>query len=62
MSLSDPVLIIIIGSATALIGLGLKICYSSKCTHIKLGCIDIDRDTAHEVAINMSASPQSQNV
>ena len=62
MSISDPVLIIIIGSVSALIGLGLKICYSSKCTHVKFGCVEIDRDTNHEVAINISASPQAQSV
>ena len=59
MSISDPVLLIIIGSATALIGLAMRLCYTSKCTHIRLGCLDIDRDTVHEVAINMSATPQS---
>ena len=62
MSISDPVMIIIIGSASALIALTLKLCYSSKCTRVRLGSITIDRDTIHEVAINMGVTPQPQTV
>ena len=60
MSLSDPVIILIIGSGTALLGLLCKLTYSSKCKRIKCGCITIERDTDHEVAININnASPRN---
>ena len=54
MSLSDPVIILIIGSATALVGLCCKLSYSSKCKTIKCGCIEINRDTEHEQEVNIS--------
>jgi len=56
MSLSDPVIILIIGSATALVGLCCKLSYSSKCTKVKCCCIEIDRDTEHEQVINITNS------
>lgn len=54
MSISDPVIILIIGSATALVGLCCKLSYSSKCKTIKCGCIEINRDTEHEQEVNIS--------
>ena len=54
MSLSDPVIILIIGSATALMGLCCKLSYSSKCTKVKCCCLTIDRDTEHEQVININ--------
>ena len=56
MSISDPVIILIIGSATALLGLCCKLSYSSKCKTIKCGCIEITRDTDHEQVINISSA------
>ena len=52
--ISESVMILIIGSASALLGLFCKLLYSSKCTTIKCGCIEIKRDTEHETAINIS--------
>ena len=52
--LTDGVLIMIIGSISALLGLFCKLIYSSKCTNIKCGCIEIKRDTSHEIAVNIS--------
>ncbi len=51
--LSDAILSMIIVSVTGIIGLSLKLCYSSKCTTIKCCLGEIQRDTTHEVAINM---------
>lgn len=60
MSLSDPVIILIIGSATGLIGLACKLTYSSKCKTIQCGCIKITRDTEHEQSVNIgNASPRN---
>ena len=60
MSLSDPVIILIIGSATGLIGLLCKLTYSSKCKTIQCGCIKITRDTDHEVGVNIgNSSPRN---
>ena len=56
MSISDPVIILIIGSATALLGLCCKLSYSSKCKTIKCGCIEINRDTDHEQSINIGTN------
>ena len=60
MSISDPVIILIIGSATALLGLCCKLSYSSKCKTIKCGCIKITRDTEHEQSVNIgNTSPRN---
>ena len=56
MSISDPVIILIIGSTTALLGLLCKLSYSSKCTKVKCCCIEIERDTEHEQVINISSA------
>jgi hypothetical protein len=52
--LSDAIISMLIISAAGLIGLSLKLCYSSKCKNVKLGCLSIQRDTDHEQAINIS--------
>ena len=63
MSISDPVIILIIGSATALLGLCCKLSYSSKCKTIKCGCIEITRDTENEQVLNINnASSRNLNV
>ena len=62
MSISDAVIILNIGSGTALMGLCCKLSYSSKCKTIKLGCLQIERDTEHEQSINIgNATPQNNN-
>ena len=50
------IIALIIGSATALCGLICKLAYSSKCTKVKCGCIEIERDTIHEQPINLSSN------
>ena len=53
MTLSDPIITLIIVSCATIIGLALKLCYSSRCTTIKCCGAEIQRDTNHEVAINL---------
>ena len=53
MVLSDTIITLLIASISTLLALALKLCYSSKCKNFKLCCLSIDRDTEHEVAINM---------
>ena len=55
--LSDAIIIMIIGSSTAIIGLCLKLSYNSKCSHIKFCGLSVDRNTSQEVSVNISASP-----
>ncbi len=56
--MNDPVIIIVIASASGLCALFAKLCYSSRCTHVS-GCgIDIVRDTINEQVINIgNATP-----
>lgn len=60
--MDQSVIIILIASASGLCALFAKLCYSSRCTHVK-GCgIDIVRDTIHEQVISFGHStPQNQN-
>jgi hypothetical protein len=53
MSLSDPIITLLIVTSATVIGLTLKLCYSSKCSQIECCLGKITRDTTHEVAINM---------
>ena len=53
-SLSDPVLILIIGSVSGLLGMLFKLSYSSKCTRIKCCCLTVERDVANEAVININ--------
>ncbi len=63
--LSDGIISLIIGSASALVALLCKLSYSSKCTKVLCcGCIEITRDTAHEQPLNLNSTPsipQTQN-
>jgi hypothetical protein len=61
MSVSDAVIILIIGSGTALMGLCCKLSYSSKCKVINLGCLHIERDTEHEQAITIDHHSGHEN-
>ena len=60
--MDQSVIIILIASASGLCALFAKLCYSSRCTHVK-GCgIDIVRDTIHEQVISFgNSTPQNQN-
>jgi hypothetical protein len=64
--LSDAIVTLIIGTASALVGLLCKLTYSSKCTKVRCGCIEINRDTANEAPVNLSNStpsiPTNQNM
>jgi hypothetical protein len=55
--LSDAIISMIIVSVSGLLALLFKLCYSSKCKTVKLCCLDINRDTEHEVNINMNQTP-----
>ena len=59
--LDNGIITLIITSAVALVGLCLKLSYSSKCKVIKCGCVEIIRDTEHEQAINIGGTPQNNN-
>ena len=59
--LSDAIISMIIISVSGLIGLSLKLCYSSKCKIIKCCGGEIQRDTEHEVNINMQ-TPNQNNI
>ena len=60
--MDSTIIALIIGSSTALIGLCLKLSYSSKCKRIKCGCITIERDTDHEQNINLGSTPQQNSM
>ena len=49
VELSETFYVFIVASASALIGLILKLCYDSKCTDINLFCLKIKRDTTGEI-------------
>ena len=53
MVLSDAILSMIIVSATGILALSLKLCYSSKCKTVKMCGLSINRDTDHEQTINI---------
>ena len=59
--MDNGIITLIITSAVALVGLCLKLSYSSKCKVIKCGCIEVIRDTDHEQAINIGSTPQQNN-
>jgi hypothetical protein len=48
--LSEIFLSFVVGSASALCAITLKLCYDSKCKKIELCCIKIERDTAGEIS------------
>jgi hypothetical protein len=58
--LSDAIISMIIISVSGLIGLSLKLCYSSKCKVIKCCGGSIIRDTEHEQAINIGNQTPNQ--
>ena len=47
--LSETFYVFVIASASALIGLVLKLCYDSKCTDIECFCLKIKRNTIGEI-------------
>ena len=59
--MDSTIIALLIGSSTALIGLCLKLSYSSHCTHVKCCCLEVDRDTATEQLINIGNSTPRQN-
>ena len=58
--LSDALISMIIVSTTGILALVFKLCYSSKCKNVKLGCLSITRDTEHEVNINIGNQTPNQ--
>ena len=57
---SDTILTLIIASSSAIIALALKLCYSSKCRHIKCCGNVIDRDTQIETRITFDGARSPQ--
>ena len=51
--LSDPIITLIIVTSATIIGLALKLCYSSRCTNIECCGGKITRDVTNEVVLNM---------
>ena len=58
MVLSDTIITLIIASSTTVILLALKLCYSSRCKSIKCCGGEIQRDTEHEVNIEIPNTPR----
>ena len=48
--LSETFYVFVVASASALLGIILKVCYDSKCTEIDCLCLKIKRDTAGEIS------------
>ena len=61
MTLSDPIITLIIASTAGLLALSFKLCYSSKCKVIKCCCGEIQRDVDHETTINIENSNRNLN-
>lgn len=57
--LSDPIITLLIASASGLAALALKLCYSSKCKYIRCCGNTIERDTSHEAVINIDQSQRT---
>ena len=54
MVLSETVIILIIGTIGGLFALAFKLCYMSKCRVIKFKDTEIQRDTSHEIDLNIN--------
>jgi len=50
------IIALIITTAATLVGLIAKLAYSSKCTHVKCCCLEIQRDPRDETAINIDST------
>ena len=57
--LSDTILTLLIASISTLLGLSFKLCYNSRCKVIKCCCGEIQRDTEHEINIDMQQTPRN---
>ena len=57
--LSDAIISMIIVSITGILGLALKLCYSSKCVSFKICGAEVIRDTVHEAVINIQSTPNN---
>jgi hypothetical protein len=59
--LSDSILLSIIASSVAILGLVIRFCYNSKCTHVDLCCgvIKVTRETHDE---NVIVNNQDMNI
>lgn len=44
----ETTLVVIIIAGVALLALCVRACFASKCRRVKLGCIEIERDTSRE--------------
>ena len=47
--IAESVIISIIVSGTVLIGYLFRLLFMSKCSNCKMGCIEVERDTVHEL-------------
>jgi hypothetical protein len=65
--MENSVVIVLIGAASTLSALALRMCYLSKCIKIKCCCLEIDREIAGERQIinvdnNQTPMRQSNNI
>ncbi len=60
--MDSTIIALLIGSSTALIGLCLKLSYSSHCVKVKCCCLEVERDVSTEQQINIGNSTPRQNM
>ena len=51
--MDNATIVVLIGAASGLSALALRICYLSKCIKVKLCCLEIDRAVASEQQISI---------
>jgi hypothetical protein len=59
--MDSTIMVLMIGSITGILGLCLKLSYSSHCTRIKCFCVEITRDVNTETRINLGEILPPQN-
>jgi len=60
--LSDAIIMSIIVSSGGILALLFKLCYSSKCTTVKMCCLTISRDTQNEVNLTNIGNQTPNNI
>ena len=62
MILTETGLISIITIGTAFLSACLGFCYKSKCSRIKMGCLEIDRDTKGELKEDLAEVARRRSI
>lgn len=60
--ITETGLISIITIGTAFLSAALGFCYKSKCSHIKMGCIEINRDTTVELKEDLAEVARRRSI